>query len=244
MRVLIVEDNRPFATLVAQYVQRAGFESDQAESIEQAERATLALNYAAIVLDLGLCDGDGMDFLRALRQRGDATPVVITTARHGLEDRVRGLRDGADDYLAKPFSVDELVARLHAVIRRPGTLLAQIVRAGNVALDTESRQVDIAGQVQPMPLRLTSMLELLMRHLGSVVPRRYVEDQLFGVGEEPDPNTVEVYIHRLRRQLAAAEATVTIHTIRGVGHMMTEVRPAVGETTRPRNSTPKPGPTS
>ena len=244
MRVLIVEDSQPFATLVAQYLQRAGFESDQVESIEQAERATLALNYAAIVLDLGLRDGDGMDFLRALRQRGDPTPVVITTARHGLEDRVRGLRDGADDYLAKPFSVDELVARLQAVIRRPGTLLAQVIRAGNVALDTESRQVDIAGQVQPMPLRLTTLLELLMRHLGSVVPRRYVEDQLFGVGDEPGPNTVEVYIHRLRRQLVAAEATVAIHTIRGVGHMMTEIRPSASATTRPRNGASRAGPTS
>jgi len=244
MRVLIVEDNKPFATLVAQYLQRAGFESDQVGSIEQAERAASTMSYAAIVLDLGLRDGDGMDFLRALRRRGDATPVVITTARHGLEDRVRGLRDGADDYLAKPFSVDELVARLHAVMRRPGTLLAQVISAGNVALDTESRQVDVAGQVQPMPLRLTALLELLMRHLGSVVPRRYVEDQLFGIGDVPDPNTVEVYIHRLRRQLAAAEATVAIHTIRGVGHMMTEIRPAVGETTQPRNGDSKPGSTS
>ncbi|MBS0220112.1 MAG: response regulator [Proteobacteria bacterium] len=136
MRVLIVEDNKPFAALVAQYLQRAGFESDRAESLEEAEHATSTMTYSAIVLDLGLRDGDGMELLRMFRQRGDSTPIVIITARHGLEDRVRGLREGAGDYLAKPFSIDELVARLHAVMRRPGKLLNQVLRAGNITLNT------------------------------------------------------------------------------------------------------------
>ncbi len=244
MIVLIVEDNKSFSALVAQHLERAGFATDQVESIGEAERATSTIPYVAIVLDLGLRDGDGIEFLRSLRRRGDSTPVIITTARHGLEDRVCGLREGADDYLAKPFSVDELIARLYALVRRPQNLLGQSMRAGNVALDTQSRQVNVADRVHPMPIRCTRVLELLMRHLGSVVPRHYVDDQLFGIDGQRDLNTVDVYIHRLRKQLDDAGATVKVHTIRGVGYMMTEVKHNHGETNGPRDSNAKPDPRS
>jgi DNA-binding response OmpR family regulator len=220
MRVLIVEDNKAFASLVAARLEQSGIESDQIETVEQAERAISSVDYAAIILDLGLPDRDGLGLLRDLRQRGDSTPVLIMTARNSLEDRVRGLREGADDYLAKPFSVDELVARLRALMRRPGKLLGQVMSAGNVSLDVEHHQVNVGDKVQPFRLRETVVLEILMRHKGSVVPRRYFEDQLFGMSGEQDSNTVDVYVHRLRKQLADVGATVTIHTIRGVGYMM------------------------
>jgi DNA-binding response OmpR family regulator len=220
MRVLIVEDNSAFAQLVGERISKSGFDSDKAGSIAQALEAIKAIDYAAIVLDLGLPDTDGLNLLRQLRRQGDATPVLITTARNSLEDRVRGLREGADDFLAKPFSLDELVARLHALLRRPGTLIGHTLSAGNVELDSDNRQVSINGCVVPMRLREALVLEILIRHIGSVVPRRYVEDQLFGLAGEQDSNTVDVYIHRLRRQLLDAKATVLIHTIRGVGYML------------------------
>jgi two-component system response regulator TctD len=220
MRVLIVEDNSAFAQLVAERMARSGFESDTAVSVAQAEEAIKAVDYAAIILDLGLPDSDGLALLRQLRQKGDATPVLITTARNSLEDRVRGLREGADDYLAKPFSIDELIARLHALLRRPGALIGHTMSAGNVDLDSDHRQVSIGGRILPMRLREILVLEILMRHSGNVVPRRYFEDQLFGIAGEQDSNTVDVYIHRLRRQMIDAGATVQIHTIRGVGYML------------------------
>jgi DNA-binding response OmpR family regulator len=222
MRVLIVEDNTAFAGLVAGRLQQSGIESDQTDSFEKAERAIATVDYAAIILDLGLPDRDGLGLLRDLRSRGDSTPVLITTARNGLEDRVRGLREGADDYLAKPFSVDELLARLQALLRRPGKLLSQVMSAGNVTLDIEHHQVNVGDKVQAFRLRETVVLEILMRHRGSVVPRRYFEDQLFGMSGEQDSNTVDVYVHRLRKQLDDAGATVKIHTIRGVGYMLAD----------------------
>ena len=224
MRVLIVEDNKVFASLMADRLGRSGFESDQVGTVELAEQAIATVDYAAIVLDLGLGDRDGLDLLRDLRKRGSSIPVVITSARHSLDDRVRGLREGADDYLAKPFSVDELIARLHAVMRRPGKFIGQSLYSGNVILDTESRQVRIADAVHLVRVRETLLLELLMRHTGHVVPRHYFEHQLFGHDGEHDSNTVDVYVHRLRRQLIDAGATVMIHTIRGVGYMLTELK--------------------
>jgi len=222
MRVLIVEDNSVFAHLMAERLARSGFDSDQTATVEEAERAISAVDYAAIVLDLGLPGSSGLTLLQNLRMRGDATPVLITTARHGLEDRVRGLREGADDYLAKPFSVDELIARLHALLRRPGVLLGQVLTAGNVTLNGDSRQVNIGEQALPMRRRETIVLELLMRQKNNVVLRRYFEDQLFGLDGNQDSNTIDVYIHRVRKQLDEAGATVKVHTIRGVGYMLSD----------------------
>ena len=226
MRVLIVEDNKTFASLMAARLDRSGIDSDQVASLEEAHRAIGAVDYAAIVLDLGLEDGDGLDLLRKLRGNGNSVPIVITSARHSLEDRVRGLREGADDYLAKPFSIDELIARLHAVMRRPGKFVGHSLQSGNVALDTETRQVRIGGAIHIVRVRETLILELLMRHAGHVVPRHYFEHQLFGHDSEHDSNTVDVYVHRLRRQLMDAGATVMIHTIRGVGYLLTETKQA------------------
>jgi len=220
MRVLIVEDNSAFAELVAKRLAQSGFDSDQAISVEQAEIAIKAVDYAAIVLDLGLPDQDGLVLLRNLRARNEATPVLITTARNALEDRVKGLREGADDYLAKPFSVDELIARLHALLRRPGQLLGHALTAGNVSLDGENHQVNVGSRILTMRLRETLVLEILMRHKSNVVPRHYFENQLFGLDGDQDSNTIDVYVHRLRRQLEDAGATVKVHTIRGVGYML------------------------
>jgi DNA-binding response OmpR family regulator len=222
MRVLVVEDNGEFARLVAERLTRAGFYIDQAKRVAEAERAVTALDYAAILLDLGLPDQDGLQFLRNLRSRKNVTPILIMTGRNSLEDRVTGLHAGADDYLTKPFALDELVARLHALLRRPVRRCDQILSAGNVLLDTENHQVTVGGHLHLFRLREATVLQLLLRHEGRVVQRRMFEDHLYGMSGEQDSNAIDVYAHRLRKQLTAAGATVQIHTIRGVGYMLTE----------------------
>jgi DNA-binding response OmpR family regulator len=234
MRVLLVEDNIEFSRLVAKQLERAGFDCDLASTIEIAEQAVANVNYAAVVLDLGLPDQDGLTMLRTLRSRDDAVPVLITTARNGLQDRVEGLREGADDYLVKPFSLDELIARLHALMRRPGKLLRNVMIAGNITLDGKHHQVNVGDQALRMRLRETVLLDLLMRHVNQVVPRRYIQDQLFGLNGEQDANTIDVYVHRLRRQLLDARATASVHAIRGVGYMLTEDKDPRGNATAPK----------
>ncbi|GHV25807.1 MAG: response regulator transcription factor [Reyranella sp.] len=222
MRVLIVEDNGQFAELVAQHLEQAGIDADWVETTQRAECAVGDRRYAAILLDLGLSDRDGLALLRDLRARGDVTPVLIMSARHGLEDRLRGLQEGADDYLAKPFAIDELIARLNAILRRQAGFGGEALSAGNVLLDTKRRTVSVGDRVLPMRLRETLVLELLMRKLGNVVSRKVLADGIFGVDGERAMNTLDVYVHRLRRQLLDAAASVLIHTVHGVGYMLTE----------------------
>jgi DNA-binding response OmpR family regulator len=220
MRILIVEDNSTYGHLVAQRLAQAGFDSDEVTSASAARRALLSVRYAAILLDLGLPDDDGIVLLRQIRSAGHTMPVMIVTARHGLEHRLQGLREGADDYLAKPFSMEELVARLHALLRRPGYMLGRLLTAGNISLDTDNRQVMVGDSLQLLRVRELEVLELLIRNRGRVVTRRRFEEWLFGLQMEQETNALDVYVHRLRKILADADATVKIHTIRGVGFLM------------------------
>jgi len=224
MRLLLVEDNVSLIQLIAKGLDHAGFEVDTASSLTEASDAITAGTYAAIILDLGLPDGDGISVLRALRARADSTPILILTARGTTQDRVSGLHDGADDYLAKPFALEELIARIHALLRRPGDFLGSLRRAGNVSFDTVGRQTYISDKPQLLSAREMALLELLIGRVGRVVPKAFVESHLFGAGEEARSNAVEVYVHRLRKQLADFGATVEIHTVRGVGYLMTETK--------------------
>ena len=224
MRLLVVEDNNDLAQLLLKGLGAAGFAADAVTTAGEARAAVATTRYAAVVLDLGLPDGDGVAVLRDLRERKDATPVLVLTARGGVHDRVAGLRSGADDYLAKPFAFEELVARLQALLRRPGDLLGQLLRVGNVAFDTEARQAFIDERPQFFSAREVAVLEILMRRSGRVVSKKLVEDHLFGLSTDVGSNAVEVYIHRLRKQLADAGGKVQIHTIRGVGYLIAEDR--------------------
>lgn len=227
MRVLLVEDNRELVPLVVKGLEQAGLAADSVRTVADAQHVLVTVRYAAVVLDLGLPDQDGLNLLRGMRHRGDSTPVLVLTARDGVTDRVTGLREGADDYLVKPFAMVELVARLHALLRRPGNLLGRVLAFGNVALDTEARQVLVDGRPRTFAARETAVLEILLRRGGNVAPKRLFEDQLFGMSGDGGANAVEVYIHRLRKLLGDAGATVKIHTVRGVGYLMAEDR-AVG----------------
>jgi DNA-binding response OmpR family regulator len=224
VRLLVVEDNSDLAQLLLKGLEAGGFAADVVTAVGEARAALATMRYAAVVLDLGLPDGDGLAVLRELRERKDATPVLVLTARGGVHDRVAGLRSGADDYLAKPFAFEELVARLQALLRRPGDMLGQLLRVGNVAFDTEARQAFVDDKPQFFSAREVAVLEILMRRSGRVVSKKLVEDHLFGLSTDVGSNAVEVYIHRLRRQLADAGGKVQIHTIRGVGYLIAEDR--------------------
>jgi two-component system response regulator TctD len=222
MRLLVVEDNAELAPLLAKGLQSAGFDVDLLATAGEAQVALSTTRYAALILDLGLPDGDGLSILRELRHRNDPIPILVLTARGGVHDRVTGLRSGADDYLVKPFAFDELVARLQALLRRPGQLLGSSLRLANVVFDTESRQTLIDGKPHVLSMRETAVLELLMRREGNVVPKKLVEDHIFGLAGDVTSNAVEVYVHRLRKELADRGAKVRIQTIRGVGYLMAE----------------------
>lgn len=222
MRLLLVEDNERFAVLLKRGLAAAGFVVDVLPTAEAAAAALRASRFEIVVLDLGLPDADGLDVLGEMRRHQDATPVLILTARGSLEDRVIGLQSGADDYLVKPFALEELIARLQALLRRPGNLLGVTLQLGNIALDTVARQVFVGDQPIFFSAREIAVLEQLLRRSGRVVAKNLLADNLYGLSQEVGSNAVEVYVHRLRKHLAEAGASVQIHTLRGVGYLIAE----------------------
>jgi len=225
LRLLLVEDNAALAGLLVSGLEKCGFAVDVTHTVAGAEESLLGGRFAAVVLDLGLPDGDGLHCLRDLRRRGERTPVLILTARGSVRDRVEGLNAGADDYLTKPFATEELVARLQALLRRPGELLGNRLEVGDLALDVVARQVFVAGRPELFSAREIELLELLMRRAGRVVPKGFVEDHLFGLDQPVGSNAVEVSIHRLRKHLQDMGAAANVHTVRGVGYLIAAERP-------------------
>jgi DNA-binding response OmpR family regulator len=222
MRILLVEDHNRLAQTIVQSLGEAGFGVDAFGTAEDGIGATRSIDYDAIILDLGLPDRDGLDVIKELRGRNVASPILILTARDGIDDRVAGLDHGGDDYLLKPFAMKELAARLRALLRRPGRALGAILNAGNLSLDTALRQVKVNGRVVMVSPRELSALELLLRRAGQVVSKRALEDTLYGLSDEVNPNTVEVLISRLRKRLEEIGAGCSIHTLRGIGYLLRE----------------------
>jgi DNA-binding response OmpR family regulator len=197
-----------------------GFAVDSAAFAADAQTAVVSISYDAIVLDLGLPDDDGLNVLSLARRRGLATPILILTARDGAQETVDGLNGGADDYMHKPFAMDELVARLRALLRRPRQMLDAVICEGNIALDCAQRSVSVDGQSVGLSRREFGALELLLRRNGRVVAKADMEESLYGQGEEVASNAVEVLIHRLRKKLTSAGAGAEIHTLRGIGYLL------------------------
>ena len=225
MRILLVEDNLRLNELTTAALRASGFAVDPAHGAGDAEAALGVSAYDAIILDLGLPDRDGMDLLNAIRRRRLATPVLLLTARDDAASVVAGLNGGADDYLRKPFNMDELIARVRALMRRPGVPLAAFLRAGNIEFDTVGRQVRVAGAPLVLSRKEASALELLMRRSGAVISKPVLEETLYSFGEEVSSNAIEVLIHRLRRKLSGVGAQVEIHTLRGIGYLLSERQP-------------------
>ncbi len=225
MRILLVEDNARLSALIGDALKTNGFALDTAALAADAQTALASTTYDAIVLDLGLPDADGMSVLTAARRRGLSAPVLILTARDGAQDTVDGLNSGADDYMHKPFAMDELIARLRALLRRPSQMLESVICEGNMALDCAQRSLRVDGERIDLSRREFAALELLLRRNGQVVAKTDMEESLYGQGEEVASNAVEVLIHRVRKKLAAASASAEIHTLRGIGYLLTKRAP-------------------
>lgn len=222
MRLLLIEDHERFSKFVKDGLEKEGFTVDVFDTAGGGDDALATVQYEAVILDLGLPDSDGLTLLREWRERGDETPVLILTARDGIDERVKGLNSGGDDYLLKPFAMEELVARIRALLRRPGGLLGLVITAGNVSFDTTAREVRIDEKTISIPRREMGVLEHLMRRNGRVVPKDVLEDKIYGFGKEVSSNSVEVHVSRLRKRLAGAGANICVHTLRGVGYLLSE----------------------
>jgi two-component system OmpR family response regulator len=216
MRVLLIEDEPHLGSAVQEHVRAAGHAVDWFERLEPAEHAVRTVSYDALLLDLHLPDGRGLDFLRKLRRRGDALPVVILTARDLVSDRIEGLKAGADDYIVKPFDLDEVIARLEAVSRRYFGKAVPVVQVGPVELEWESKVARLDGRPVELSAREWAVIEVLGRRRQSTVSKEQIEDALYAFGEEIESNTIEVYVSRIRRKLGRD----FIRTIRGLGYRL------------------------
>jgi DNA-binding response OmpR family regulator len=219
MRILLVEDDELLGDGLQAGLRQAGYNAEWLKDGIQARTALASEQYAAVVLDLGLPRLDGLALLRELRAAGNATPVLVLTARDSTLDKVKGLDSGADDYLIKPVDLDELTARLRALIRRAGGQAAPLLKVGAVELDPAAHLVRLRGEPVELPAKELAVLEMLMRNAGRIVSRGQLESALYGWSEGVESNAVEVHVHHLRRKLGADR----IRTLRGLGYRFEEL---------------------
>lgn len=222
MRVLVAEDDPLLGDALREGLTQRGFDVDWVTDGGAAELALRVEPYAAVVLDLGLPVLDGLDLLRRTRTGGNKVPVVVLTARDPVHERVRGLDSGADDYAVKPIDLDELAARLRALVRRSKGEADSTLRAGPLTLDTAQRTVTFEGRQVLLQAKEFAVLQELMLNAGRVLSREQLEQRLYGWGDEVESNAVEVHVHHLRRKLAPGLIT----TIRGVGYIIEKHRDA------------------
>nr|WP_316643402.1 response regulator [uncultured Roseateles sp.] len=224
MRLLLVEDDRMIGEGLRAALRLEGYAVDWVRDVAAAQGTLASERFDLVLLDLGLPPGggaastdptaDGLTVLRGLRARQDQTPVIVLTARDGAGERVKGLDSGADDYIVKPFELDELNARIRAVMRRHSGRGQALLGYGGVTLDPATRQVTLNGQPVVLSARELAVLEALLQRPGALLSRAQLEDRLYGWGEEIESNAVSVYIHQLRRKLGAD----FIQNVRGVGY--------------------------
>ena len=216
MRILLAEDDTLLGDGLRAGLRQSGFQVDWVRDGAAAERELRAQPYAAAVLDLGLPLMDGLDVLASIRRAGVTLPVLVRTARDTVPDRIRGLDRGADDYVVKPVDLDELAARLRALVRRAHGLPQDMLQAQGVTLDVASRSASRDGQAVALSTREFDLLHALMLSAGRVLSREQLEQQLYAWGQEVESNAVEVHVHHLRKKLGAD----LIQTVRGVGYLL------------------------
>jgi two-component system OmpR family response regulator len=219
-KILVVEDDAMLADAIGRNLVQHGWRVDEARDVAEARLALVDHGYRAVLLDLGLPQGSGFDVLRAMRAAYDATPVIIVTARDRLGDRVRGLDAGADDYLVKPFQIDELLARLRAVVRRSRGQVAPVLRYGDVTVDPAQRMVLRGGELVHLSTHEYRTLLALIERPGRAIARGFIETCVYGNAEAVGSNTIAVYVHQLRRKLGEG----LIATVHGYGYRLGKER--------------------
>ena len=216
MRILLVEDETGLANALSEHLELQGMAVDAFDHLRQAELAIRTTEYDIVLLDLQLVDGDAIPWLKKRRQEGLVTPVIVLTARDQISDRIAGLDAGADDYVIKPYDLDEVSARIQAVTRRGAGLATNAVTYGRVTADLQKRSLEIDGEFIDLTAREWSILETLIKRPGHVVSKEQIEDRLYAFGHEVESNTVEVYISRLRKKMGKD----LIKTARGLGYRL------------------------
>ncbi len=222
MRILVVEDEKKTASFIRKALQAESFAVDVCHHGGDALAATLGTPFDAIVLDIMLPGRDGLSVLRHLRQRKNSTPVLLLSARGEVTERVEGLNAGADDYLAKPFALVELIARVRALVRRGNEPKAIVLRVADLTLDTISREATRGGIRFDLAAREYCLLEFLMRSAGRVCGRMTILEKVWDYDFDPGTNIVDVYVKRLREKIDAGFEPKLLHTVRGVGYVLKE----------------------
>lgn len=220
MRVLLIEDEVEMAAALRTALERHGVVVDRVGSFADGEEAARVSDHDIALLDLNLPDGDGLDLIPVLRRRNPGTPVIVMTARGDISDRVAGLDQGADDYLPKPFALEELLARMRAVRRRPAGLTAEKIELGRLSYDMIHHEAWVGSDRLDLPRRELSVIAALMRRCGRTVMRGALDEAVYGFSNVIQSNSLDAHVSRLRRRLAAADAGVEIHAVRGVGYLI------------------------
>jgi two-component system OmpR family response regulator len=220
MRVLAIEDNRQFLDLMRSHLAKRGFTVDTAETLADGLALALQGGHDAILLDLALPDGNGTVIVDELRRAHSSVAIIVLSAHGAIHDRVGLLDNGADDYLVKPFDLDELVARIRAIARRGAVRTEERLTFADIAFDQHTRQAVISGRPMVLRPREAALLEVLLRRAGEPIHRDALLSSLYGLDEEIGSNTLDVHVHHLRRRLGEAGARVSIATVRGLGYAL------------------------
>jgi DNA-binding response OmpR family regulator len=222
MRILLVEDNPRLAELIAEGLTSAGFVTDVAGTLSDAEAHIRDFDFDLIILDIGLPDGCGRGLLRSVRRQGRCTPVLVATAITDTLHRIATLDEGADDYVAKPFDMNELIARVRAILRRPRQMAQTTLTLANLTLDLERQIVEVDDLNVVFSRRELNALAILLRSGGALVSRHRFEQALYALDEEVTPNALEAVVSRLRKRLDQTGARVSITAMRGIGYILSE----------------------